>query len=109
MNDPRLECNKHHILRDIIVIASMGGTDKRVEVENFRRTKQRWLQQFLALPDGKPSHDTFGRVFPRLKPEQFQACFQRVARAVFARTGWTVSEEMQKYGTLQRASMQLRK
>src|SRR5437868_5676682 len=29
-----------------------------------------WRRVFLP-----PSHDTFGRVFARLDPEQFQACF----------------------------------
>jgi predicted transposase YbfD/YdcC len=55
-------------------------------VENFGKAKQRWLQQFLALPNGIPSHDTFGRVFARLNPEQFQACFLRWVQAVFERT-----------------------
>ncbi|MDZ4877251.1 MAG: ISAs1 family transposase ISAsp2 [Chroococcidiopsis cubana SAG 39.79] len=34
-----------------------------------------WLNQFLELPNGIPSHDTFSRVFSRLDPEQFQNCF----------------------------------
>src|SRR4029453_19017514 len=34
-----------------------------------------WLQTFLALPHGIPSHDTFGRVFARLNPQRFQECF----------------------------------
>jgi len=33
------------------------------------------LQQFLELPNGIPSHDTFARVFARINPEQFQGCF----------------------------------
>lgn len=31
--------------------------------------------QFLPLPNGIPSHDTFARVFARLDPDQFQQCF----------------------------------
>ena len=34
-----------------------------------------WLSRFLKLPNGVPSHDTFGRVFAALLPEQFRACF----------------------------------
>ena len=34
-----------------------------------------WLRQFLSLPNGIPSHDTFGRVFSRIDAEAFQAVF----------------------------------
>ena len=34
------------------------------------------LEQFLELPNGIPSHDTFGRVFSRLKPEELEKHFQ---------------------------------
>jgi len=30
---------------------------------------------FLDLPHGIPSHDTFGKVFARMDPDEFQACF----------------------------------
>lgn len=41
---------------------------------------------FPELPNGIPSHDTFGRVFARLNPEQFQACFVAWVRDVVAAT-----------------------
>ena len=37
---------------------------------------------FLELPHGIPSHDTFGDVFSRLDPEQFQQCFMAWTQAV---------------------------
>jgi predicted transposase YbfD/YdcC len=40
------------------------------------------LKGFLELPHGIPSHDTFGRVFARLDPQQFAACFRRWIGAV---------------------------
>lgn len=46
-----------------------------MEVTEFGRSKYNWLATFLALPNGIPSHDTFGRVFARSDPEQFQRSF----------------------------------
>ena len=45
------------------------------DVELFGRSKYDWLKRFLKLPNGIPSHDTFGRVFSLIDPAQFQRCF----------------------------------
>jgi len=58
------------------------GADTWVEVEEFGKSKRAWLETFLELPNGIPSHDTFGRVFARLDPEQFQACFLSWVQAI---------------------------
>jgi hypothetical protein len=63
---------------DIILIAVCGvicGAEGWVEIEEFGRTKQAWLETFLELPNGIPSHDTFGRVFALIDPKQFETCF----------------------------------
>ena len=52
------------------------GADGWTEIEEFGHAKQDWLQKFLELPNGIPSHDTIGRVFSRLLPGQFQRSFQ---------------------------------
>lgn len=44
--------------------------------------KYEWLKQFLELPNGIPSHDTFSRIFARLNPQQFQQCFLNWIRAI---------------------------
>ncbi len=64
---------------DIIVItlcavicgADNCGADNWVEIEEFGKAKEEWFRRFLKLPHGIPSHDTFGRVFSLLDPEQF--------------------------------------
>ena len=59
-----------HELRDTLVIwicAVICGADSWVEMEAYGRAKEKWLRQFLALPHGIPSHDTFARVLAQLK------------------------------------------
>ena len=76
--DPRIERCRAHRLIDILVIAVCGaicGADNWVAIAEFGRAKADWLKTFLALPNGIPSHDTFGRVFARLSPWHFQDCF----------------------------------
>jgi predicted transposase YbfD/YdcC len=80
LHDPRIDRCKRHELLDIIAIALCAvlcGADDWTEVEGFGTAKLPWLRTFLALPNGIPSHDTFGRVFARLDPVQFEACFLR--------------------------------
>lgn len=85
VEDPRIDRTKDHELIDIIVIAVCAvicGADYWTDVENFGNAKYDWLDTFLELPNGIPSHDTFGRVFARIVPEQFQACFVSWMQAV---------------------------
>ena len=86
LEDPRVDRTKLHELLDILVIAicaAICGADGWVDVEMFGNAKLNWLCQFLTLPNGIPSHDTFGRVFARLDPEQFEICFLNWVQAVF--------------------------
>ena len=78
LQDPRVERTKDHLLIDIVAIAIfavISGADGWVAIENYGQSKQEWLEQFLALPKGIPSHDTNALVFARLEPEVFRQCF----------------------------------
>lgn len=83
--DPRMDRSKRHQLVDILVIALCGflaGCETWVDVELFGSAKQKWLQKFLALPNGIPSHDTFGRVFALLDPQQLAHVLRQFVQAV---------------------------
>jgi predicted transposase YbfD/YdcC len=85
LEDPRIERTKKHLLLDILVIALctlLTGGEGFQDMELFGKSKRAWLQTFLVLPHGIPSHDTFGRVFARLNPQRFQECFLVWTRAV---------------------------
>lgn len=90
ITDPRLEHNKAHRLIDIIMIAICGviaGADSWTEIEQFGQERITWLNDFLELPNGIPSHDTFGRVFALINPREFQTSFAGWMRSIVTLTG----------------------
>ncbi len=55
--DPRLDRQKQHKLVDIIAItlcATLAGMDNFVGVEFYAQEKEKFLRQFLELPNGIP-------------------------------------------------------
>lgn len=78
VTDPRKDRTKEHKLIDIIVIAICGvvcGAEGWVDIELYGNSKLHWLSTLLELPNGIPSHDTFGRVFSLIDAQQFQFAF----------------------------------
>ena len=85
LRDPRRRHLRRHLLIDIIVIALCAvicGANDWAQIVTFAHGRHEWLQTFLALPNGIPSHDTFERVFDRLDPQAFLACFQQWVEAL---------------------------
>jgi len=85
LKDPRRAHRRLHLLQDVIVIALcavIAGAQDWQEIETFGRKRHDWLKRFLKLPHGIPSHDTFERVFDRLNPPAFQACFRDWVQAI---------------------------
>lgn len=78
LDDPRCPGKVEHRLVDILVIAVcavIACAQSWEDIALYGRSKLGWLRQFLALPNGIPSHDTFRRVFMRIDPDAFEACF----------------------------------
>ncbi len=85
IDDPRAAYRIQHQLVDMVMIAICAiicGADSWVEIEQYGLSKESWLSTFLELPNGIPSHDTFERLFARLRPEQLQASFSSWLNAV---------------------------
>jgi predicted transposase YbfD/YdcC len=85
LDDPRVDRAKLHPLLDLIALtlcAVVSGADSWTDVEDYGRQKRPWLETFLDLPNGIPSHDTLGRVFAALDPEAFRDRFLAWMHAV---------------------------
>jgi predicted transposase YbfD/YdcC len=78
VEDPRC-CGKiEHRLLDILVIAVcavIACAESWCDIALYGRSKLAWLQTFLELPNGIPSHDTFRRVFMLIDPDTFETGF----------------------------------
>jgi predicted transposase YbfD/YdcC len=90
LHDPRCHGRKRHLLLDILVItlcAVICGCNDWQQIATFAHARHEWLKTFLQLPNGIPSHDTFERVFERLDPQGFQACFREWMQALHEALG----------------------
>lgn len=93
LEDPRAEHLNDHKLIDILIVAICAvicGAEGWTDVGLFGNERLEWLRQFLELKHGIPSHDTFGRVFARLDPAQFEQSFLSWVGAVFSVTAGEV-------------------
>jgi predicted transposase YbfD/YdcC len=80
LTEPRVQGRCDHKLVDIVLVAicaTLCGAKNWCEVEEFAEAKITWLRQYLELPAGIPSHDTFSRVFRLLDAAEFQERFMR--------------------------------
>lgn len=77
LDDPRQD-NARHNLQELLLIALCAvlcGAEDCTDMALFGRSKEDYFRQFLHLPHGIPSHDTFSRLFRLLDPASFQTCF----------------------------------
>ncbi len=94
VEDPRVERTKRHRLGDIIIVAICGvlcGAEGWGEIEEFGKAKEVWFTDLLDLPNGIPSHDTFGRVFALIDPKQFEASFVQWVQGISETVKWVIA------------------
>jgi predicted transposase YbfD/YdcC len=107
INDPRLDRQKLHKLIDILAItvcAVICGANTWNDIEQYGQSKHDWLETFLELPNGIPSHDTIRRVFIIIDPKEFRTAFinwvdsirQRLPETVVAVDGKTLRRSHDK-------------
>lgn len=78
LKDPRVDRTKRHPLISVLFIgicAVLCGAETWEQMEDFGQEREEWLGQYVALPHGIPSHDTFGRVFAQIDSRAFQESF----------------------------------
>ncbi len=92
--DPRTGWTLSHDFIDIVVIAILAvlsGADTWNDIEEYGESKYDWLKEFLALPNGIPSHDTFNNVIRCIEPDKLASCFQDWITAAITMVGNDIS------------------
>lgn len=81
--DPRVDRTLKHDLPDVLFIALCAvicGAEHWTHIEEYGKANEQWLRQILHLPNGIPSHDTFGRIFALLDPEALEQALMAFVR-----------------------------
>ena len=84
VTDRRNGTRQYYNLLDIIgltIVGVLAGANTWTEIELYGKSNEEWLKELLPLENGIPSHDTLGRVFSMLDPDELEICFRE----------WTVS------------------
>mgnify|MGYP001827252659 FL=1 len=93
VGDPRRGHGKRHKLEDVATIALctvICGASEFTEMECFGKLRRGWLEGFLELPNGIPSHDTFRNVMAAIDPAEFMGAFALWTRNVYRKSGGEV-------------------
>jgi len=80
VEEPRRGNAIKHNLKDIIFIGLLSticNADDFTGMQIFGETHKELFEQFLELPHGIPSHDTFDDVFSAIDPQQLASCFEQ--------------------------------
>lgn len=77
---PRQSGQVQHDLVELLVVAVsavLSGADTIGKIELQAKERLDWLRDYLKLEHRIPSHDTFGRLFSLICPEESEAPLRR--------------------------------
>lgn len=78
VSDSRQAGKVRHPLKSILFMAVVGtiaNAGSWEEVGQFAKGRENWFKQYIDLPNGVPSHDTFERVFKWVDGKEFERSF----------------------------------
>ena len=87
IEDFRVAKKCHHLLSDILLIGLftfLSNGDDFEDMVLFGETYASDLEDYLLLPNGVPSHDTFNRVFSILNPDILRKCLKDHGKNIVA-------------------------
>ncbi len=90
ITDPRVERCKRYELMDILLLAICAVISDATgweDIEDFGKSKLRWLRQYRPFESGIPRHDTIARVIYRLKPSELENAFRTWITSLIDVTG----------------------
>lgn len=106
-DDPRQQAKVKHLMKDIIAIvffAELANANEWIEIYLFAATNEKLLREYLALPNGIPSHDTIQRVFAMISPEYLQEFRKRWNVAMSGHMGNKIRKILALDGKTQRGN-----
>lgn len=85
VRDPRIERRKLHPLTNVLVMAlggALAGVTGWDEMAFFAKSRLKLFEEFLSVPHGAPSADTFRRVFEMIDPRELEAALRHWVASV---------------------------
>lgn len=76
LTDPRRRKVTYPLINVVVisVCAVICGADDFVAIAKYGQRKRKWLEKFLDLEEGIPSHDRFNAILAAIKPAEFEKC-----------------------------------
>ncbi|MCP4749980.1 MAG: ISAs1 family transposase, partial [Proteobacteria bacterium] len=76
LSDPRRREGTYPLINFVVIAicAVICGADDFVAIARFGKKKRHWLEQFLDLSAGIPSHDRFNAILAAIRPVEFEKC-----------------------------------
>ncbi len=92
LTDPRRRAVTYPLINVVVIAicAVICGADDFVAIAKFARMKRPWIERFLDLSAGIPSHDRFNAILAAIKPAEFQKCLLSWITALHEVTGGQV-------------------